>query len=64
MNDLRGRLGERGNEAETHFAMLRCGKISPGFDFVITDSGTRESAQPFQSTCPSERRHQSVCLDE
>ena len=31
--------------------MLRWTKMSPGMEAVMTDSGTRESEQPIQSTC-------------
>ena len=49
-----GRIGTRtrNRATDTHFAMLRWTKISPGYEFVITDSGTRESAQPIQRTYP------------
>jgi hypothetical protein len=37
-------------KGRTYFAMFLCTKISPGLHAVITDSGTRESAQPIHRT--------------
>lgn len=45
--------GEEKAGRGTYFATLRCTKMSPGLTAVMTDSGTRESAQPIQRTCGS-----------
>ncbi len=55
---MRGRMranAEFGG-ATAYFAMFRWTKMSPGREAVKTDSGTRESAQPIQSTCQGEGR--------
>ena len=51
--------GEEGG-VDAYFAMLRWTKMSPGLAAVTTDSGTRESAQPIQSTCKNGRTCQRL----
>ena len=43
-----GKWQETARGEGAYFAMLRCTKMSPGREAVMTDSGTRESAQPIQ----------------